>query len=94
MYAAKQQRTPPMNTLRVALVAAAGMIATLGAVHAEIRVISPYGEHVYNSDPRSGAQLLDDEALQQRNARAETLRLQRQQQEDQRDLLRSEEVQD
>jgi hypothetical protein len=83
-----------MNTLRVALVAAAGMTATLGVVHAEIRVISPYGEHVYSSDPRSGGQLLDDEALQQRNGRAEMLRLQRQQEEDQRDLLRSEEVQD
>jgi len=83
-----------MNTLRVALVAAAGMTATLSVVHAEIRVISPYGEHVYSSDPRSGGQLLDDEALQQRNGRAEMLRLQRQQEEDQRDPLRSEEVQD
>jgi len=83
-----------MNTLRVALVAAAALTATLSAARAEIRVISPYGEHVYSSDPRSGGQLLDDEALQQRNERAEMLRLQRQREEDQRDLLRSEEVQD
>jgi hypothetical protein len=83
-----------MKTLCAALIAAAGMTATLSAVHAEIRVVSPYGEHVYSSDPRSGGQLLDDEALQQRNERAEMLRLRRQQEEDQRDLLRSEEVQD
>jgi hypothetical protein len=70
-----------MNTLRAALVAAAGMIATLSAVHAEIRVISPYGEHVYSSDPRSGGQLLDDEALQQRNERAERARIAREQEE-------------
>ena len=83
-----------MNILRAALVAAAGLTAALSAAHAEIWVISPYGEHVYSSDPRSGGQLLDDEALQQRNERAEMLRLQRQREEDQRDLLRSEEVQD
>jgi hypothetical protein len=62
-----------MNILRAALVAAAGLTATFSAVHAEVRVIGPDSEHVYSSDPREAGRLLDDEALQERNGRAEML---------------------
>jgi hypothetical protein len=94
MYCGQAAEYAPNENLTRSVNCSRGDDRHLGAVHAEIRVISPYGEHVYSSDPRSGGQLLDDEALQQRNERAEMLRLRRQQEEDQRDLLSSEEVQD
>ena len=70
-----------MNILRAALVAAAGLTAALSAAHAEIRVISPYGEHVYSSDPRSGGQLLDDDAIQLQNESTERARIAREREE-------------
>jgi hypothetical protein len=60
--------------LRTTLVAAA--IAALAApVNAQQsspqrggRIITPYSEHVYSTDPAAPQQLLDDEALRQQNA--------------------------
>jgi hypothetical protein len=60
-----------MNTLRAAI-ATAVLIVTPSA-YAQVRVIGPDTEHVYSA----GGQLLDDEALRQKNARAETARRQR-----------------
>jgi hypothetical protein len=47
------------------------------AAFAQVRVITPYGEQLYSTDPARPQQLPDDEALRLQNERAERGRIAR-----------------
>jgi hypothetical protein len=66
-----------MNTFRTALVAVAVLTMTSCAAFAQVRVITPGGEHVYSTDPARPGRLPDDEALRLQNEREQRARIAR-----------------
>jgi len=65
-----------MNIFRAPLIAAAVLAMTPCATFAQVRIITPDGEHLYSTDPRTpGQQLPDDETLRLQNERAEKAKI-------------------
>jgi hypothetical protein len=83
-----------MNIFRVPLIAALTMISCAAFAQQSkpgIRVITPDSEHVYSADPSTPTLLLDDEALQLQNERAQREKIRRQLERDQRENARRQE---
>jgi hypothetical protein len=67
-----------MKTFRTPLIAVAVLTMTPCATFSQVRIITPDGEHLYSTDPRTpGQQLPDDETLRLQNERAKSAKIAR-----------------
>jgi len=68
--------------LKTTLIAAAFAMTVPAYAQPGIRIITPYGEHMYSADPAAPGWLPDDENLRLQNERAQRARVMRQMERD------------